>query len=295
MSLTLIDFYKLYDSLNAPDQTQDEIYQELEAKFIAETDFETLPASDSAAKIFDILAFAKMLVNQNIKQATAAVQPGIAKGEFLENILGWLHNGQRLLISAADDVAEPPTIDIFETDEAFFERVMDDYQGQSYAGPEARYKALAKGIDGDVKDILVLSPEPGELDIYVLTHANNGEAEIELLVKIDTKYDKPNGVNSSKRRTLHSAIIKPFELNATITLKAGAAPSVVETLLEKKLLAYFNSQKNFRNSVTESGNHAALTIDGSVDNVEITDEHGGNIICQPHEVAVNTGFNLTIV
>lgn len=294
MNLNLIDLYRLYDLLIGPDQTQEEIYAEIEAKFIAETDFDSLPTSDSASKIFDILAYAKMLVDQRIKTATAAVQPGIARGDFLENILGWLHNGERLLISAGDEDADPPTFDVYETDEAMFERVMDEFQGQSYAGPAARYKSIAKKTNGDVKDVLVLNPLPGELDIYILTHANNGIANVDLLNEIQESYNLPNGVNSSKRRDLYPAAILTFELNAIVTVKSGADPSVIFGLIEQKLIDYFEDQKSFNNSITESGIHAALTIAGSVDNVEIMDVHGGDIICQPNEVAVNTAYNITI-
>lgn len=298
MSFTQIDFIKLYETMIATDKTQDEIYEELLAKFKSENELDIIHVSDPAAKIIDILAFAKMLVDQRIKLATKQVLPGTAKGEFLDVVLGWLHNGKRLKLEDENLEAIPSTEAVYEDDETFLTRVMEGFQGQSYGGASTRYKFLAKTHSSNVKDVYVKTPvteeTAGEIDVYILTHDNDGVAPPALLNEIDVIYNKPNGVLGSKKRTLHNASIKPFELNATITLKEGADPAVVIQQLIKRWERYAYAQNSFGNQITKSGCYAALTIEGAVDNVDITDTHGGEILCQPHEVAKNTAHFITV-
>lgn len=290
MTLNKIEFDKIYADIIAPEKTANEILTELWQKYEAETG-EVFQASNPAAKVLEVLAFADWINDDNLKTATKEVLPSFAKDEFLDEVLGWFHLGKRHIIVEADEEADPPIAEALEDDKAFKTRIMEEYIGQSHAGPAARYLALAKRLS-DVKDVYVKSPqteeEAGELDIYILTHIANGVAAAQILIDIQAVYNQPNGVNDSKRRTLHSATINEFALGAEVTLKSGPDPVQVKAILEQQLQTYLFNRHMFENYITKSGILAALTIEGVVDNVTITNAHGGNIACLYNEVAFCT-------
>ena len=60
------------------------------------------------------------------------------------------------------------------TDDEFFEMLKDSEGAWSCAGPENAYKYFAKSVSSDIVDVVINSPNPGEVEIFALM--NDGTA-----------------------------------------------------------------------------------------------------------------------
>lgn len=89
------------------------------------------------------------------------------------------------MIDPGDPDAVPPVEPIYESDDAFRERIQLSWAQLNTAGARNAYRFHAKSADNDVLDADAYGPEthnrPGEVDVYVLSRTGNGEAGIILI------------------------------------------------------------------------------------------------------------------
>ncbi len=62
-----------------------------------------------------------------------------------------------------------------ESDDRFRMRIPLSLEGHSTAGPVGAYKFHTFSVSAAVKDVAVLSPAPGQVDVIVLTASENGQ------------------------------------------------------------------------------------------------------------------------
>jgi phage-related baseplate assembly protein len=130
------------------------------------------------------------------------VLDGFATGADLDQI-GANFGLARLQIDAGDATAIPPVPPTMEPDADFRSRIQLSFEGYTTAGSEGSYVFHGLGADGDVKDIQAVSPDPGDVTVYVLSRTGTGTASPELIAKVNTTLSadriRPLAVDRHKR------------------------------------------------------------------------------------------------
>lgn len=278
--------------------------------------------SDPSTKLLYIFAYREILLRQRVNAAARGVMIAYAEGSDLDN-LGALLGVTRFLIAEGDPVLGIP--DTMESDEDFRRRIVLGPEGYSVAGPEGAYIFHALSADPQVLDASAYSPEPdsirdlvlgvladhsaapelvaamtaaldgaiwpGQVIVTTLSREGDGTADPELLAAVDTY------VSAEKRRpltdyvTVQSAVIVPYEVEASITTFSGPDGGVVMAAAQAKLEAYIESSHRLGRDITISGLHAALHVEG-VHNVVLTKPEA-DIVISREEAPYCTSVNVT--
>lgn len=230
--------------------------------------FTALVESDPAYKILEVAAYRETLIRQRANESCLAVMLAFAQGTDLDQ-LGANVNVQRLLLTPADPDTIPPTPAVYESDADFRTRIQLSFEGYTTAGSEGSYVYHGLSADGDVRDVSAVTPEPGKVDIYVLSRTGDGEASNELIDTVDAALNAEDVRPMTDQVTVQSAIIVPYTITAELTLYPGPDSAVVLAAAQEAAQAYADDMHRIGFDVTLSGIYRALHQPG-VQNVSLT-------------------------
>ena len=224
--------------------------------------------SEPITKLLQVAAYRELMMRQRINDSARAVMLAFAVGADLDQI-GANFNVKRLVITPADPDANPPQVQIMESDADFRARIQISPEGYTTAGSQGSYLYHAMSADGDVKDIQVISDEPGKVDIYVLSRIANGEATSGLLEKVESSLNAEHIRPLTDQVSVHSAEVVEYSVSAELTMYPGPDIDAVRQAAEDEVSRYVNSVRRIGYDITLSGLYAALHRPG-VQNVNIT-------------------------
>lgn len=281
--------------LPAPDVVETLDYEVILARMLARVralypDFTALVESDPAYKILEAAAWEVMLERQRVNDAAHGIMIAYAKGADLDQIAA-RYGVSRLLIVPADDSAIPPTPAVYEADDDLRARTVLSLEGYTSAGSEGSYVFHALSASGEVKDVSAVSPEPGQVVVYVLSREGTGTASLDLIGKVTA------ALNGSKVRpltdqvTVLSAAIQTYAITAELVVYPGPDSSVVRAAAEAAAATYAERQRKMGYDVTLSGIYAALHQPG-VQRVNLTSPPA-NITIDEGEASYCTGITVT--
>jgi phage-related baseplate assembly protein len=249
-------------ALQAPDVVETLDYEAILAAMLADLQardpvFTALVESDPAYKILEVAAYREVILRQRVNDATKAVMLAFAQGSDLDQI-GANFGLARLQIDPGDPVAVPPVAFTMEPDADFRARIQLSFEGYTTAGSEGSYVFHGLSADGDVKDIQAVSPEPGDVTVYVLSRTGTGTASPELIAKVNTTLSADRIRPMTDRVTVLSASIVGYTINAELVMYPGPDPEVVRQASLAAVTEYAESQRRIGYDVTLSGLYAAL-------------------------------------
>lgn len=270
-------------------------YESILAEMIAELvardpDFDELIESDPAIKILEVAAYRELLVRQRVNDAALAVMLAYSQGSDLDQ-LGANRNLSRLVIDPGDPDGSPPIPATYESDKDFRARIQLALEAITTAGSVGSYIFHGLGADGDVLDIQPLSPEPGSVNIYVLSRSGTGAPSAELLAKVDAALNQESVRPLTDNVTVQPADIIEYAIVAELTMLPGPDPEVVRQSAENKLNSYIESIRRIGYDVTLSGIFAALHQPG-VQSVNLT-APAASVEVQDGEAAYCTSIEVT--
>jgi phage-related baseplate assembly protein len=216
-------------------------------------------------KLLEVAAYRELLIRQRVNEAGLGVMLAYAAGADLDNLAA-LVGVERLTIVEADEETGEPAV--MESDTELRERVVLAPESFSVAGPTLAYVFHARSAHSDVLDASVLSPEPGEVVVTVLSRAGDGEPEPEVIDAVEERVNSRSVRPLTDLVTVQGAEIVPYEVEAALYLFEGPDPSVVLEAAEAKLAAYVELVRRLGRDVTRSGIFAALHVEG-VQRVEL--------------------------
>lgn len=219
--------------------------------------FTALVESDPAYKILEVAAYRELLIRQRVNDASKAVMLAFAAGADLDQI-GANFSVQRLVLDPGDPAAVPPVPPTYESDTDFRARIQLSPEGYTTAGSEGSYVFHGLGADADVKDIQAVSPNPGDVTVYVLSRTGDGEAAPELLDAVAATLNAERVRPMTDQVTVLSASIVDYVITAELVLYPGPAAEVVRQAAEDAVTAYAEAQRRIGYDVTLSGLYAAL-------------------------------------
>lgn len=198
-------------------------------------EFDALVESDPAYKQGEINAYQLMLAFQRVNDAVRAVFLASARGADLDQ-MGAAFNVSRLVIDPGDPDAVPPVEPIYESDDAFRERIQLSWAQLNTAGARNAYRFHAKSADNDVLDADAYGPEthnrPGEVEVYVLSRTGNGEAGIILIATVMNTLSADEVRPLTDYVSVKSATVASYAVTAELDIPDGPdAQTVLENAI----------------------------------------------------------------
>lgn len=149
-----------------------------------------------------------------------------------------------------------------ETDERLRKRLLLWMSGHTTAGSVSSYRYWGHTADVDVHDIGVTTPNPGEVQLVVLSDSGTGAPSSALVQKVLAAVNDETVRPICDSITVLGASIVTVNVAATITVRSGPDATAIAEAAEADLYAYFEEIRQVGQDATESGIHAALTQSG---------------------------------
>ncbi|MGM3163009.1 baseplate assembly protein [Dickeya undicola] len=247
--------------------------------------------SEPLVKLLQENAYRELLLRQRINEAAQAGMLAFAQGSDLEQ-LGANVNVSRLVITAADTTTVPPTAAVMESDTDFRLRIQQAYEGLSVAGSIGSYQFHGRSASGQVADISVISPGPAQVLVSVLSRENDGTASDSLIATVNAALNAEDIRPVADRVTVKSAVIVPYDINATLYLYPGPEAEPIRAAAEKKLQSYVSNQHRLGRDIRRSAIYAALHVEG-VQRVELASP-AADIVLDDTQASHCTGYTLIL-
>lgn len=293
-SFSQIDLSKLPPPNFLDEISYDDLLSEMKEK-AGELFPELIPAlkldSEPVVKLLQVCAYLRMHDRQHIRDQSKSNMLALATGTALDHIAA-RYLVKRLTIQAANEQINPPTPLIMEGDEAFRKRIQLSTEGYSNAGPRGAYMYHAYTAGGAVKDVSVYSVTPGQVDIRILSHIENGVASNTLLSAINAAVNDENIRPLCDTVIVKTAEIIDYEINAKLILYDGPGAGEVLATANTALNKFTKDHHKIGHDITASGIYAALHQPG-VQNVIISNP-SADIIISNAQAAFCKSTNIVI-
>lgn len=233
-------------------QTDTEIYWKIPFDQDAGLYYLDLP-SDPATRIIEADTYRELLLHNAHNQLAKDLLIAYATGANLDHLAA-NYGVSRLVISPANGSIAA----ILESDAALRKRTLLMIENYARGGSMGWYLFNTLSASGLVKDAAVISPNPCEIVISVLSHELDGSATPELLATVE------DYINSRYTRvlgdlvTVQSAEILHYDLTAEIVYYPGPSSAAVKTAIETAWLKYRSQSERIGHGVHRSAIDAAL-------------------------------------
>ena len=161
------------------------------------------------------------------------------------------------------------------------------------AGPRSAYIFHALSAHPDVADVSVVSPQPANVTVTILSRNGQGEADENLLNVVRAKLNDDDIRPIGDRVIVQSAVIQSYEIRAKLHLYRGPEYEPIKAAALKKLTAYTEEKHRLGRDISLSGIYAALHLEG-VQRVELISPTA-DIVLPSSKSAYCTAINLEIV
>lgn len=272
--LTTIDFDVELDALKADLITR---YPSVAAALDLE--------SEPLTKLLEVFAYRLILKSGEINANAKALMLAYASASDLDH-LGANVDVYRLLVTPANTSTVPVTAAVYETDDAYRRRIQLAPERDA-AGSTGAYQYWALSADGDVRDVAVITPSAGVVQVYVQSHTS-AIAPQTLLDVVATTLDPNTRRPFTDSVAVLAASPQDFSVVAEMTLYQGPDAALVKANAEAALARYLQQVSYLGYDATRSGLFAALHQAGvqrvnlitPADDVVIANSHYGRCIAQ---------------
>lgn len=126
------------------------------------------------------------------------------------------------------------------------------------AGPSGAYEFHARGASALVADVAVASPEPGQVQVTVLSRDGDGTADQALLDAVSAALTDEQVRPLCDTVIVQSASLTDYQIEAELTVAPGPDSEVVRARSEAAVATYAAAVRQIGQPVTLSGLYAAL-------------------------------------
>ena len=148
-------------------------------------EYEIYQDGDIVTKNVNINAVAENRFITKLNDAVKAVLIATSTGNDLDNVAA-NYNIARSIVTPADPDAIPPTEAVFETDDAFRNRILLTQAGIR-AESDSYFSSVALDVER-VADVFVQSTTAAVIDVYILATDNGGVADSALLTAVSDAF-----------------------------------------------------------------------------------------------------------
>ncbi|TXH45433.1 MAG: baseplate assembly protein [Desulfurellales bacterium] len=213
--------------------------------------------SEPATKVLQVGAAFVLLTRARVNDAAKSVMLAYATGGDLDQLAA-LYGVQRLVITPANPLANPPVVEALETDDALRARVQLAPEAFSTAGPIQGYEFHARSASGQVRDVAVSSPSPGMVQVVVQSATGSGVPSAALLNTVFEALSDETVRPLCDNVVVVGVDVVTYQVIASIEVMSGPDPSVVLQNAQAALAKYTSDQHRIGRAVRLSGIYAAL-------------------------------------
>lgn len=248
--------------------------------------------SEPITKLLEENCYLQLLERSRINTAAQATMLAYATGTDLD-VLAANFNVSRKLIQAENNNVTPSIQAIYEDDTSLRLRAQLAFEGLSVAGPRAAYTFHALSAHADVADVSVISPQPAQVTITVLSRQGRGEAAADVLNAVREKVNDDNIRPIGDRVTVQSAIITEYQISAKLHTYRGPELEPIKQAANENLKKYTLERHRLGRDISLSGIYAALHIEG-VQRVELISPRADISLTQ-EKASYCTSINIELV
>lgn len=248
--------------------------------------------SEPITKLLQEVVYLQLMERNRINNAAKATMLAYASGSDLD-VIAANYNVKRQVIQEANNNVTPKIPEILEDDTSLRLRTQLAFEGLSVAGPRSTYIFHALSAHPDVADVSVVSPQPANVTVTILSRNGQGEAEESLLNIVRAKLNDDDIRPIGDRVIVQSAVIQSYEIRAKLHLYRGPEYEPIKAAALKKLTAYTEEKHRLGRDISLSGIYAALHLEG-VQRVELISPTA-DIVLPSSKSAYCTAINLEIV
>jgi len=183
--------------------------------------------SEPLVKFLQESAYRELTLRQQHNERAKSLLLAYATGPELDHIGVTYYMTSRLVLQQAQPDATPPVAEVLEGDADYLRRILLAHDAFSTAGSRQAYQYFALTSDPRVKDADAVRPLPGVIQVYVLSRADDGEADAELVAAVEAALSADTVRPLSDTVRVGSATILPFSISATLVLRDGPDADVV--------------------------------------------------------------------
>lgn len=248
--------------------------------------------SEPITKLLQEVVYLQLMERNRINNAAKATMLAYASGSDLD-VIAANYNVKRQVIQEANNNVTPKIPEILEDDTSLRLRTQLAFEGLSVAGPRSAYIFHALSAHPDVADVSVVSPQPANVTVTILSRNGQGEANENLLNVVRAKLNDDDIRPIGDRVIVQSAVIQSYEIRAKLHLYRGPEYEPIKAAALKKLTAYTEEKHRLGRDISLSGIYAALHLEG-VQRVELISPTA-DIVLPSSKSAYCTAINLEIV
>ena len=248
--------------------------------------------SEPITKLLEENCYLQLLERSRINTAAQATMLAYATGTDLD-VLAANFNVSRKLIQAENNNVTPSIPAIYEDDTSLRLRAQLAFEGLSVAGPRAAYTFHALSAHADVADVSVISPQPAQVTITVLSRQRRGEAAADVLNAVREKVNDDNIRPIGDRVTVQSATITEYQISAKLHTYRGPELEPIKQAANENLKKYTLERHRLGRDISLSGIYAALHIEG-VQRVELISP-SADISLSQEKASYCTSINIELV
>lgn len=248
--------------------------------------------SEPITKLLQEVVYLQLMERNRINNAAKATMLAYANGSDLD-VIAANYNVKRQVIQEANNNVTPKIPEILEDDTSLRLRTQLAFEGLSVAGPRSAYIFHALSAHPDVADVSVVSPQPANVTVTILSRNGQGEADESLLNVVRAKLNDDEIRPIGDRVIVQSAVIQSYEIRAKLHLYRGPEYEPIKAAALKKLTAYTKEKHRLGRDISLSGIYAALHLEG-VQRVELISPTA-DIVLPSSKSAYCTAINLEIV
>ena len=248
--------------------------------------------SEPITKLLQEVVYLQLMERNRINNAAKATMLAYASGSDLD-VIAANYNVKRQVIQEANNNVTPKIPEILEDDTSLRLRTQLAFEGLSVAGPRSAYIFHALSAHPDVADVSVVSPQPANVTVTILSRNGQGEADENLLNVVRAKLNDDDIRPIGDRVIVQSAVIQSYEIRAKLHLYRGPEYEPIKAAALKKLTAYTEEKHRLGRDISLSGIYAALHLEG-VQRVELISPTA-DIVLPSSKSAYCTAFNLEIM
>ena len=248
--------------------------------------------SEPITKLLQEVVYLQLIERNRINNAAKATMLAYASGSDLD-VIAANYNVKRQVIQEANNNVTPKIPEILEDDTSLRLRTQLAFEGLSVAGPRSAYIFHALSAHPDVADVSVVSPQPANVTVTILSRNGQGEANENLLNVVRAKLNDDDIRPIGDRVIVQSAVIQSYEIRAKLHLYRGPEYEPIKAAALKKLTDYTEEKHRLGRDISLSGIYAALHLEG-VQRVELISPTA-DIVLPSSKSAYCTAINLEIV
>ncbi len=191
--------------------------------------------SELLVKLLQVGAFRELIMRGRANDSVRAVMLALSTGADLDQLVALLGVARQTIVEADPD-ADPPVSAVLEDDAALRRRAQMSWEALTTAGTVGAYQFHALSADGRVRDVAVTRPQPGVVQVTILSHEAGGAPSADLLATVAGALEDIRPLCDDVRVAAPAFV--DFAVAAHLTLSSGLAADLVLATAEDAVSAY---------------------------------------------------------